>query len=160
MGFYTITNGQKVSSWRNNINANLYELYNLYIPLSATSMTWDIKGRVNFLTYTEKKTDASIVTNTLNLDFKQGSFFKVTVNQNITNFTFSNIPPAGKLTTFTLQTVGNGTAYTINWGINKFWRNSIVPTYTSTLNRSDIFRFKSYDGGTNWIASRDGRNFQ
>jgi len=108
--------------------------------------------------YSETKTAPSIATGVLTLDLSLGNHFQASLNANITTLTISNIPASGKAASFVLVLVADGTLRTVAWPAAVKWADATAPTMTSTLNKTDVFSFLSYDGGTSWLGFIMGQN--
>jgi hypothetical protein len=109
----------------------------------------------------------AISTGTLTLDFAASNFFNVTLNANITGFTFNNFPTASKFYNFIIEFKMDGTLRTIAWttfknsaagNVTVLWPNGTAPTITSTLNKKDVYSFYTYDQGATWIGMVLGQN--
>ena len=84
------------------------------------------------------------------------TIYKYTVSAN-TTFTFSTaslVRTDGALT-FELYIVMPSTVYTITFPNNVSWLNGDVPSM-STPSRTDMIVFRSLDGGTTWLGSKEG----
>lgn len=106
----------------------------------------------------ETKATPSISGASLSLNLQAATFFYVTINSSAT-VSFSNPPASPKVFSFTLQTVGNGTAYTLTWPTSVKWAYSTPPSLTIQNGKIDTFSFVTHDGGTNWFGFISGQNF-
>ena len=88
----------------------------------------------------------------------QAAYFTINMTGN-TTVSFQNPPPTGKVGSFTVQTIGDGTARTLNWPSSVRWTNNTPPTYTSTNNKTDIFTFTTHNGGSTYYGVVVGQNF-
>lgn len=92
------------------------------------------------------------------IDLSNGTFVTATLTGNCT-FTFSN-PSGSNATSFTLVLSNDGTAgRTITWPASVKWPNATVPTRTTTANKTDVYTFFTYDGGTTWWGTLSLYNF-
>jgi len=82
----------------------------------------------------------------------------LTLNADVTSFTISNLT-AGKVNSFTIVTIPNGSVYTITWsfGTSVKWPSGTAPTLTTTNGNYDVFSF-IYDGAR-WYGFIGGQNF-
>jgi hypothetical protein len=103
-------------------------------------------------------TSISISSGTLAVDISQGPVYNLTLNQNITSITFSNLNASNKVSTAILIVTYNGTAYSIVWPANVEWPNGVAPTLTTTNGKKDIFSLFTSDYGTTWNAIISGQN--
>jgi len=97
---------------------------------------------------------------TPNLTLSSGSFITATLSANAT-FTFTTTSlPASDAIYFTLFLTNDGTASrTITWPASVKWPNNSVPVRTTTANKTDVYTFFSYDGGTNWYGALSLYNY-
>jgi hypothetical protein len=85
------------------------------------------------------------------INLANGTFVTATLNANATFASFTNTPST--TTSFTLFLTNDGTpSRTITWPANVNWPNGVVPTRTTTANRSDVYTFFTKDGGSNWYG--------
>jgi hypothetical protein len=129
----------------------------------------DIEGSVKFKTYSEQVATLSIAANNVNIDLSTAQSFLLTVTNAVNQFTILN-PPSGS-TAFTIQitqgspsyaVLGIGTYFKNNSGgnINVYWSGGgIKPTVTNIANKTDIYSFKTFDGGNSWFGIVGGQNF-
>ena len=90
--------------------------------------------------------------------------FRTKLTVTCTGLNVTNTPDNGNANAvgFSLFFVGDGTARTMTWNIGNTaasWAGGTSPTYTSTLNKIDVFSFLSRDGGTTWLGFVGGQNF-
>ncbi len=126
------------------------------IPSSVSTLT--ITGEAGFGIPVETKATPAISAGTLTLNLSTATLFYVTLNA-ITSVVFSNTPTSPKVFSFTLQFVGNGTAYAVTWPTSVKWQNGIPPTITSINTKVDTFTFLTHNGGTTWFGFVSGQNF-
>ena len=106
-------------------------------------------------TFSSVSPSAGVVT----VDMNNETVVRLTLNASVTSWTISNLT-AGKISSFTLITVPNGSVYTITWtfgGVAVKWAGGTAPTLTTTNGKFDVFSF-IYDG-TNWYGFNGGQNF-
>jgi hypothetical protein len=110
--------------------------------------------------YTEPKTSPYFSSGTLTLNLNDAQVFEVSLNQNITTLTISNIDATSNtVNAFTVIFMGDGTARTITWPAAVKWPNATAPTMTSTNGKKDVLSFLSLDNGTTWLGFVGGQNF-
>lgn len=128
----------------------------------------DIEGSVRFKSYSEAVAPLTISSGNVTIDLSQAQTFTLSVNSPITQFTLTNIPSGS--TAFTILITQNSIGgYSV--GIDTF-RNSggtsipvywpgggVLPTVTTGANRSDIYSFKTFDGGSTLFGFVGGQNF-
>jgi hypothetical protein len=85
------------------------------------------------------------------IDLANGTFVTATLNANATFASFTNTPAT--TTSFTLFLTNDATpSRTITWPANVNWPNGVVPSRTTTANKSDVYTFFTKDGGSNWYG--------
>jgi len=97
---------------------------------------------------------------TPSITLSSGSFVTATLDDDAT-FTFNM---TGITTTnaygFTLVLTNDNTAgRTITWPASVKYPNATVPTRTTTANKTDVYTFFTYDGGTTWWGNLSLYNF-
>ena len=102
---------------------------------------------------------ASGATETIDLD--DGSIHRVTLSANCT-FTFT-APGEQEATDgfqFFLYLTQDATgSRTATWPASVKWPAATAPTLTTTAARTDVFRFITGNGGTTWVGSTVGLNY-
>ena len=111
---------------------------------------------------------ASIATNEVTLDLSESNNFTLSATSNVNFFTLNNIPSGASSFTLLItqdatggRTVNiddlrdnGGNSLTVNWP-----GGGVLPVMTPTANRSDIYSFKTFNGGTTWYGAVVGQNF-
>lgn len=126
----------------------------------------DIEGSVKFKTYSENVENVSPSGGNVNIDLQKGQTFNLTVNSTVSQFTLLNAPTGA--TSFILKVNQDSTGYSV--GIDTFknsggtdipvyWSGGSVPTVTTTANRVDIYRFRTFDQGATLYGFTEGQNF-
>jgi len=129
----------------------------LSVGASGTTLTVAGESRIQGVkeTYTSVTPSSGVVT----IDLNTATVALLTLNASVTSFTINNLT-AGKVNSFTIVTIPNGSVYTITWtfgGVGVKWPSGTAPTLTTTNTKYDIFSF-IYDG-TNWYGFIGGQNF-
>jgi hypothetical protein len=127
----------------------------------------NVLSRVELLDYFERYVDlGDFTTNAtqIPIDLSTGQVFRTKLTVAATGLNVTNIPDNANANAvgFTFLLVGDGTARTMTWNIGNTaasWAGGVAPTYTSTLNKIDVFSFLSSDGGSNWYGFVGGQNF-
>lgn len=111
--------------------------------------------------YVETKTAPAISSNAVTINLSNGTHFQVTVNATLSTITFTNPPPTGYASTFTLALTqdGSGGHSIAGWPASVKWPAGSVPTFTTTASKTDLVSFVTYDGGTTWWAILIGQSF-
>jgi hypothetical protein len=137
--------------------ATLQSVDFLSVGASGTTLTVAGESRIQGVkeTYTSVTPSSGVVT----IDLNTATVVLLTLNASVTSFTINNLT-AGKVNSFTIITIPNGSVYTITWtfgGVGVKWPGGTAPTLTTTNTKYDIFSF-IYDG-TNWYGFIGGQNF-
>jgi hypothetical protein len=127
----------------------------------------DIEGHTRFKTYSENVEALSIISNVVTIDLSKAQTFTLTVSSQINQFTLINSPTAS--TSFTIKILQGSTPYSV--GIDTFrtsggstipvyWPGGgVVPIVTNIANRTDMYSFKTFDGGLSLFGVIGGQNF-
>ena len=128
----------------------------------------DFEGSVKFKTYSENVETLDISSGAVVVDLSLGQTFELTVDEAVTEFTLLN-PPTGstafsiKLTQDTTGGYGVGIDTFKNDGgvvIPVYWPGGgVVPIPTTTASKTDIYSFKTFDGGSSLYGVVGGQNF-
>ena len=181
-GILTSTN-YRLDSSSSNISAGIVTASRLIVGTSGTVITTtvsqligvgtaspraklDIEGSVKFKTYSENVENVSPSGGNVNIDLQKGQTFNLTVNSTVSQFTLLNAPTGA--TSFILKVNQDSTGYSV--GIDTFknsggtdipvyWSGGSVPTVTTTANRVDIYRFRTFDQGATLYGFTEGQNF-
>ena len=124
-------------------------------------------SRIELLDYCERFVDLGDFASKgspISIDLSTGQVFRTKYTLAGTGISVTNVPDNANANTvgFTLLFVGDGTARTMTWNIGSTaigWAGGIAPTYTSTLNKIDVYSFLTRDGGSNWLGFVGGQNF-
>lgn len=137
------------------------------IGTSTIRSLLDIEGRVRFKSYYEAVQDLTSSSNVVEIDLSSAQSFTLTVNEQINTFKLINIP--SEATSFSIKITQGSTAYNvsidnfINSGdvsIPVYWPGGgVVPIVTPVADRTDIYSFKTFDGGSTLFGVVGGQNF-
>jgi hypothetical protein len=104
--------------------------------------------------YGERFSTPSSSGGALTLDLANGNHFKVTLTENVTSITISNLPTAqtgSRLVAIILYLKQNGTGgWTVTFPASFKFSGSVTPTVTSTASRTDKLIATTLDGGTTY----------
>ena len=127
----------------------------------------DIEGSAKFKTYSEYVQELDISGGNVNIDLSIAQSFTLTVDEAVTQFTLLN-PPTGA-TAFSILITQDSTGYSVgiatfkdNGGSDidvKFPAGGVLPIVTTSANTSDIYSFKTFDGGSTLFGVVGGQNF-
>lgn len=86
------------------------------------------------------------------IDLANGNFATATLTDNCT-FTFTLGTISSNVVSFTLFLTNDATpSRTITWPASVKWPGAVAPARTETANRTDVYNFFTYDGGTTWYG--------
>jgi hypothetical protein len=92
------------------------------------------------------------------INIANGNFVTATLTGNCT-FTFSAGSGSGAQA-FVLFLTNDGTAgRSITWPASVKWPNGSAPVRTETANKTDVYSFFTFDGGTNWYGTLSIYNY-
>ena len=132
----------------------------------------DFEGSVKFKTYSENVEPLTISNNNVDIDLSKSQTFTLTVTSIVNSFSILN-PPSGA-TAFTLKITQNSSGYSV-LGISTYFKNGsggtgsninvywggggLKPIVTASPNKTDIYSFKTFDGGASFHGIIGGQNF-
>jgi hypothetical protein len=129
----------------------------------------DIEGSVKFKTYSEQVSALSVSANNVNVDLSQSQTFTLTPTSAVNQFTILNCPSGS--TSFNILITQGATPYSVT-GISTYFKNNVganvdvywagggvKPIVTNVANKTDIYSFKTFNGGTSWYGVVGGQNF-
>jgi len=104
------------------------------------------------------------MTQSLSFDLSTGNVFVYTTTGSITTFTVTNIPSkANTAVGFTVVLTCGNSLYSVTFDSftsgGPVWAGGTPPTASSTVGRTDIVSFVTYDAGTTWYGMVGGLNF-
>ena len=127
----------------------------------------DIEGSAKFKTYSEYVEVLDISGGNVNVDLSIAQSFTLTVDEAVTQFTLLN-PPSGA-TAFSILITQDSTGYSVGIATFKdsggsaidvkFPAGGVLPIVTTTASASDIYSFKTFDGGSTLFGVVGGQNF-
>ena len=145
------------------------------IGTSVARETLDIEGLLRIVGYREKVGIVTSVSNVLTLDLSSAQTFTCTVDEAINQVKLTNLPSEGS--SFTVKFLQDSTGgYAVKspsgaTGITTFYNASggaielmwpaggVIPTVTTGAGKSDIYSFRTFDGGSTFYGIVGGQNF-
>ncbi len=127
----------------------------------------DIEGSVRFKSYSEAVIPLSISSGNVDVDLSKAQTFTLTVSAAVSQFTLLNIP--SESTAFSILITQNAVGHSV--GIDTFktsapatipvyWPGGgVVPDVTTTALKTDMYSFKTFDGGASLYGVVGGQNF-
>ena len=139
---------------------------NVGIGTTVPRTNLDVEGTLRTKVVREAVETLSIASNVVTVDLSKAQNFLLSATADVNSFTIIN--PPGEASSFTIKitqtaafgvgintfTTGGGPPITVNWS-----GGGVIPIITPTANRSDIYTFKTFDGGSNWYGIVVGQNF-
>jgi hypothetical protein len=128
----------------------------------------DVEGTLRTKVVREAVETLSIASNVVTVDLSRAQNFLLSATDNVNQFTITN--PPSEASSFTIRITQDATGgrvididdFRTSGGslIPVFWSGGgVLPIITPTANRSDIYTFKTFDGGSNWYGVVVGQNF-
>jgi hypothetical protein len=141
---------------------------NVGIGTTVPRAKLDVEGTLRIKTSREAVETLSIASNVVTVDLSRAQNFLLTATANVNQFTITN--PPGEASSFTIKITQDATGgrvididdFRTAGGslIPVFWSGGgVIPIVTPTANRSDIYTFKTFDGGSTWYGVVVGQNF-
>jgi hypothetical protein len=128
----------------------------------------DVEGTIRIKTSREAVETLSIAANVVTVNLSSAQNFLLTATSNVNQFTITN--PPSESSSFTIKITQDGIGgrvididdFRTSGGslIPVYWPGGgVLPIITPTANRSDIYTFKTFDGGSSWYGVVVGQNF-
>ena len=137
------------------------------IGLTNPSANLEVRGHTKLKTYSEGVQSLSSSSNIVTIDLTKAQTFELTATESITKFVIQNVPSGSS--SFTIKNTQDSTG---TWfvGVDSFesqggisipvyWPGGVVPVVTTTANATDIYSFKTFDGGNTLYGIVGGQNF-
>ena len=173
----------RLDSSTSNINAGIVTAANIVVGSSGTALLTsggfvgvgtatpraklDVEGAVKLKTYSEFVQTLDISSGNVNINLADAQSFTLTVDEAVTQFTLLN-PPSGA-TAFSILITQDTTGYSVGIATFKdsggsaipvkFPGGGVLPVVTTTASKSDIYSFKTFDGGSTLFGVVGGQNF-
>ena len=138
------------------------------IGTTVPRATLDVEGTIRIKTAREAVASLSIASNVVTIDLSRAQNFTLSATTNVNQFTITNAPSeASSFTLIVTQDATGGRTVDLDdfrtsggSSIPVYWPGGgVLPIVTPTANRSDIYTFKTFDGGASWYAVVVGQNF-
>ena len=114
----------------------------------------DVGGHTKLKTYSEAVASPSISVNEVTLDLSEAQSFTITASDDISSFVVTNLPSGAS--SFTIKVIQDSVgSHSVSIGnfknnggasIPVLWPGGVLPTVTSTAEKTDIYSFKTFDG--------------
>ena len=141
---------------------------NVGIGTTVPRTKLDVEGTLRTKIVREAVETLSIASNVVTVDLSKAQNFLLSATDNVNSFTITN--PPSEVSSFTIIITQDATGgrvididdFRTSGGslIPVFWPGGgVLPITTPTASRSDIYTFKTFDGGSNWYGIVVGQNF-
>ena len=183
-GIVTATNFN-INSSSGQITAGIVTATNLHVGTAGTIITTqvgfgsvgigstnpeaalDVNVHARFRSMSERVGVAAISSNEVTLDLASAMTFTLSATDDVNAFVLTNIPPESS--TFTVKVMQDSTGNR-SVGIDTFkdtggnaipvyWPGGVVPVVTVGAGKSDVYSFKTFDGGSTLYGVIGGQNF-
>ena len=147
------------------------------IGTTVARTTFDVEGTVRLKTHYENVGIVTSVSNVLTLDLSTSNSFTCTIDQAINKVTITN--PLSEASSFTIKFLQDSTGgFAVKSpsgssvvGIETFYNadddaipllwpgGGVIPVETTGAGKSDIYSFRTFDGGSTFYGVVGGQNF-
>jgi hypothetical protein len=162
-------NASSVTSSTLSVGSNVIRTNSTSVAIGTASprANLDIEGSVKFKTYSENVVALSISGGVVTIDLSQGQTFTLSVDAAVSQFRLINAPSGS--TSFTILITQNSVGYSVDIDdfrtsggttIPVYWPGGgVVPIVTAVANKTDMYSFRTFDGGANLYGIVGGQNF-
>ena len=129
----------------------------------------DVEGETRLKAYSEHVEALTISSNVVTIDLSSANTFTLDLTADVNSFELSNIPDDS--TEFTIKITQDSTGSravgidtfanaSTSAAIPVYWTGGgVLPIVTQTASKTDIYSFKTFDGGTTLYGFVGGQNF-
>ena len=129
----------------------------------------DVEGETRLKAYSEHVEALTISSNVVTIDLSSANTFTLDLSADVNSFELSNIPDDS--TEFTIKITQDSTGSravgidtfanaSTSAAIPVYWPGGgVLPIVTQTASKTDIYSFKTFDGGTTLYGFVGGQNF-
>lgn len=126
----------------------------------SSTMLGDLDmGGKSIVDYTESTSSPFSTAGAITFDLDVGNIFTVTLAENITSITFSNVPTTDTANIVLVLTQDATGSRTVTWPASVKWSGGVAPTLSTTASAVDIISMFTTDAGTTWYAVTGGLGF-
>ena len=87
------------------------------------------------------------------VDFSLGDYFTLALAGNVSGFTFSGLPGAGKGGSLMIRITQDSTARTVAWPASFKWAGGVAGAVSTASGAIDVLAITTFDNGTTWFAT-------
>ena len=127
----------------------------------------DVYGHTRLQSYSENVGILTISSNVVTVDLFAAQTFTLEATDTVTSFKIINVPSGS--TSFTIKIAQDSTGSRSvgidtfkdkdDNGVDVYWPAGVVPIVTTTASKTDIYSFKTFDGGSSLFGIVGGQNF-
>jgi len=89
----------------------------------------------------------------VNIDCSLGDYFTITLTENVTSITFSNLPASGHGASKMVRITQDSTARTVAWPASFKWAGGSAGAVSTASGAVDVLAISTFDNGTTWRAT-------
>lgn len=105
------------------------------------------------VSYDNDVTVAASTGGTLTIDCSSGDYFTHSLDENVTNWSFTNLPGSGKGATKMIQFTQDATPRTVGWPASFRWAAGTDGVISNGSGAIDVLAITTFDNGATWIAT-------
>lgn len=105
------------------------------------------------VSYDNDVTVAVSTSGTLTIDCSSGDYFTHLLDENVTTWSFTNLPGAGKGATKMIRITQDATPRTVAWPASFRWAGGTDGVVSTGSGAIDVLGITTFDNGTTWIAT-------
>lgn len=87
------------------------------------------------------------------VDYSLGDYFTIGLTGNVTAWSFTNMPGAGKGATLMIQFTQDSTPRTVAWPASFRWAGGVAGVVSTGSGAVDLLAITTFDNGTTWRAT-------
>ena len=137
------------------------------IGLTNPTANLEVRGHTKLKTYSESVESLSISSGTVTIDLTKSQNFELLATNSVSKFIIQNVPSGSS--SFTIKNTQDATG-TWNIAVDAFesqggssipvyWPGGVIPVVSTASSTTDIYSFKTFDGGNTLYGVVGGQNF-
>lgn len=87
------------------------------------------------------------------VDYADGDYFTFALTEDVTSWTFDNLPGSGKAATLMIQITQDASARTVAWPASFIWAGGSADSVSTGSGDVDVLAITTFDNGTTWHAT-------
>ena len=122
--------------------------------VAGTGIAVDSTDPANPVVSVDNDVTASTSTSgVLTIDCAAGDYFTHALDENVTSWSFTNLPGSGKGATKLIQFTQDSTPRTVAWPASFRWAGGTDGVISTGSGAIDVLAITTFDNGTTWIAT-------